>query len=167
MIFLPFDQFTIKTYLSPDEVRSRLEGVVEAKQHFRRFSFNKKHLPYEGVVTDNSFKVTRIIHYRNSFLPIISGEIKEGLGDTVVEITMKPNLFALIFIAVWLVIFLTIRASIGGFFFFPAPDNTSSAGMFAIGVGIVAFVYLLVNGSFQFEAIKSKKFFQTLFETQL
>jgi hypothetical protein len=99
MLFAPFERLTIETPLTPEEARQRLAEVVEPKRLFRFFS--RDHKPYQGDLDGYHFEVTRIIHYRNSFLPVIKGEIRSGLGGSVIDITMQPHLFAIIFMTLW------------------------------------------------------------------
>jgi len=167
MIFLPFERFTIKTYLNPEEVQQRLADVVEPKQWIRS-PFSKNHLPYQGNINGNRFEISRIIHRRNSFLPVIKGEIKPDLGGSSVEITMHPHFFVIAFMVFWFgSVFLILFGSVGALIaalFQPNGDGMVSVGVLLAPLGFIAFGYLLVNGSFQFEAVKSKRFFQELFE---
>jgi hypothetical protein len=99
MLFAPFERLTIETPLAPEEVRRRLAQVIEPKQMFRFFS--RDHKPYQGSLNDDRFEVSRIIHYRNSFLPVIKGDIRPGLGGSVVDITMHPYPFVIVFMLIW------------------------------------------------------------------
>jgi hypothetical protein len=165
MLLAPFERLTIETPLPPEEVRQRLAEVIEPRRMFRFFSGN--HKPYQGELNDYRFEVTRIIHYRNSFLPVIKGEIRSGLGGSVIDITMHPHIFVIIFMIIWL--------GIAGSIFFGMlwamlvaiwqSKGESLEGLVGIlfPMGFLMFGYLLVMGGFKFEAMKSKIFFQALF----
>jgi hypothetical protein len=99
MLLAPFEHLTIETPLAPEEVRQRLAEVVEPRRGFR--SFSRNHKAYQGEFRDYQFEVTRIIHYRNSFLPVIKGEIRQDLGGSVIDIKMYPHIFVIIFMILW------------------------------------------------------------------
>jgi hypothetical protein len=165
MLFAPFERLTIETPLPPEEVHRRLAQVIEPKQMFRFFS--RDHKAYQGNLTDDRFEVSRIIHYRNSFLPVIKGDIRPGLGGSVVDITMQPHPFVIAFMAVWFsfsgVIFAGILCTSLVSIWQMEDGGLGSLIGVIIPAGFVLFGYLLVMGGFKFESVKSKAFFQELF----
>jgi hypothetical protein len=101
--YLPFENYTLATRLTVDEVHKRITDNVAIKKAFRFLVFSKRpDKPYEGQITRNSFSISRIINYRNSFLPIIKGDVETFAGQTHIKIKMRPPLPVLIFISVWL-----------------------------------------------------------------
>ena len=78
MNFLPHENLTYKTHLSKKEIIRRLRYETEPKQLIRIGSIFGRHKEYEGTINENSFEISRIISYRNSFLPRIKGEIEES-----------------------------------------------------------------------------------------
>ena len=72
MPLLPFDTFSLETPLAPGEVRARLAAAVEPK---RRLRLGGGRCPFEGEVEGDSFRVSRVINYRNSFLPHVRGRV--------------------------------------------------------------------------------------------
>jgi hypothetical protein len=83
---MPFYQFEFDTSLSPHEVTERLRTRIRAPRRFFesiRNSFRlgsflpSKNLdqPLIGTIDNNTFRVRRDIHYRNSFLPLVRGRI--------------------------------------------------------------------------------------------
>jgi hypothetical protein len=86
-IFIPFDGFVIQTNLSSEAVKQKLAEVVEPYKPFIvPFSHHKR---YQGEINDNKFKFSKIIFYRNSFLPVIQGEIYPKTNGTSIEITLR------------------------------------------------------------------------------
>ena len=74
--FLPVESYTLTTKLSVDEVRARIQQNTSPKKDMGFFApKNNSSKPYEGSITSNSFKISRIINYTNSFLPIITGRV--------------------------------------------------------------------------------------------
>jgi hypothetical protein len=100
---LPIENYTLTTKLTVEEVRKRIADNIEPKRNFR-FSLiaNNYTKPYEGKITGKSFEISRIINYRNSFLPVITGHISSFIGQTQVKIKMQPVTFVIVFISVWL-----------------------------------------------------------------
>ena len=47
-----------------------------------------------GKLEESSFKVRRKIHYRNSFLPEIVGQLERLVSETKINITLRLPLFA-------------------------------------------------------------------------
>ena len=159
MNLLPYEHFTIETYLGAEEGGRRLAHSVEPKKVIRWFSTN--HKPYEGDVTSDSFKISRIIHYRNSFLPQITGSIRSDLGRTLVEIRMALHPVVLVFLVLWLAFFGSIF--VGSFQSFVA-DPGSNASPLVVGVPLMIVMLVVVIAAFKFESSKSKKFLRGLLE---
>src|SRR5438270_8356589 len=88
---LPLEDYILTTRLSVDQVCKRLADNIEPKRSFRfNTLFSNATKPYEGEIKGNRFRVSRIINYRNSFLPVIEGEVYQYTGKTQIHITMKP-----------------------------------------------------------------------------
>lgn len=165
MLLAPFERLTIETSLPPEEIRQKVADVIEPRRMFRFFS--GEHKPYQGQLNDYRFEVSRIIRYRNSFLPVIKGEIRPDLGGSVIDITMHPHILVIIFIIIW--VGLTVSAFFWTFLIalVAVVQSNSTEGVVGIlfPIGGLMFVYLLVMGGFKFEAVKSKTFFQELFQS--
>jgi len=102
MKFFPADSFKIYSNLSFDEVKRRLDEQVAPKKNFSfatAFSAMPGK-PYQGDILDDSFKITRNIKYRNSFLPIITGEIADAYPGTVIHVHMRMAIFVYVFMCV-------------------------------------------------------------------
>jgi hypothetical protein len=134
--------------------------------------FSTNHLPYLGTLDGYKFEIRRIIHYRNSFLPIIKGEIRPDAGGSSIEITMHPHLVAI-------VLLIGLLAGAGLIFsiiiFGVIYSALQSHGLSTISltgllqgcmypIGFLLFVYLLVTLPFKYESHKSIAFFRELFE---
>ena len=71
---LPFENYVLTTRLSADEVLKRVAANIQQKQAFSFSTFSRNYTkPYTGQITGTTFKMSRNIYYRNSFLPIITG----------------------------------------------------------------------------------------------
>jgi hypothetical protein len=165
--FLPVENYTLTTKLTVEEVRKRIADNVEPKKSFR-FSLisNSYTKPYEGNVTGNSFTISRVINYRNSFLPLINGNISNFVGQTQVKIKMQPVTFVLVFITVWLgVVGLVCLVTVIGIISkYKQIFKDGFSPFLLIPFAMFIFGCLLTYFAFKIESKKSKKFFAALLE---
>ncbi len=148
MKLLPYDKFEIQTSLTLEETITALKAQVEPKKWMRWFS--RDHAIFEGDISRDGFKIVRIIHYRNSFMPVIRGTFKQSQNGINVMIRMGLHPFVMAFMCVWF----------GSVFF----------GLLAAGAGLdsnklslsipllimLIFGWVMVYGGFWFEARKAK-----------
>jgi hypothetical protein len=165
MNYLPYENITYLSKLNIDQISERLNNVVEPERNnlffktFKRFS----NFEYTGTVQSDSFKIVRIIQYRNSFLPRIKGVIESDLQGTIVKVKMRMHPFVLVFCVIWFGI-LSI-----GIFFMTLVLLTSAKFEPAslIPYGMFLFGYVLVTAGFRYESKKSKFFLAELFEAEI
>jgi hypothetical protein len=94
-------KFSLETTKTREEVVRLLKSKTSSKKIFW-CSRSSEGNDFYGEVNNDSFKIRRIIWYRNSFQPIIRGNIVELTSGTRVEITMRPHLFILAFTVILL-----------------------------------------------------------------
>jgi hypothetical protein len=159
MSILPFENFTINTNLTPEEVKTKLSEFVGTPQVFRN-PFKRPNEPYSGTIQDESFKITRNINYRNSFLPVITGKINDNYptGSTI-NITMSLNPFVIAFMSLWLF----VVAGVGLTFFIAMITTGELIVGGLIPFGMLIFGCLLTIIPFKIEANIAKKFLEELF----
>lgn len=152
------------------EVEGRLADNVEPRKITRWSIFGKREeKPYQGEVNGTRFKIERIIHYRNSFLPVITGQISTHLDKTVISVRMRPAISVLIFMSVWLG--LMGAACVGELVVACAPfrqlmrHGISLAAL--IPFAMFLFGYGLVMISYRNEVTKSKDFLLHLLRAEL
>ena len=167
--YLPFENYAITSKLSVEEVTRRLADSIEPKKSLRLTVFNRgTNKPYLGQIIDNTFTISRIINYRNSFLPVITGHISTFLGKTQINVRMRPTTFVLIFISLWLGIVGVVCLGIilVGLIKFKQVIQNGFSPMLLIPFGMFLFGWLLITFSFKAESKKSKEFLERLFEGQ-
>ena len=163
MKFLPYEHLKIRTRLSTDEAQKRLADIIEAKRFFRWFESN--HKPYQGIIEGSHFEVSRIIHYRNSFLPNIKGEIQPDMRGCSIDIRMYPHGIVIAVMILWLgSVGFFFLSMLGSFVFSAAQSHSGDLSILLIPAVMFAFGYALLLGGFKFESVKSKKFFRELFQ---
>jgi hypothetical protein len=163
--FLPVEDYTLTTKLSVDEVQSRIQYNTNPKVDMGFFaSKTNSSKPYEGLVTGSSFKINRIINYRNSFLPVITGTISNYAGRTEVKINMRLTSFAKIFVLVFLV-FIGIGVGINIFLFVRNAPGKSTFSLLSTTISFI-FIGLLTYFAFKKESAISKQFLEKLLEAE-
>lgn len=164
MKYLPFENITYQTKLDTKEVINRINKIIEPQKTFRMTGVfgSSDHKPYEGSITGNSFNMNRIIGYRNSFLPRITGYIKKDFGKTEINVKMTLPPFILVFMFIWC-------GGVGlGFlsFLISSIRKETFEPTILIPLVMLLFGYGLTTGGFKYESIKSKKYLAELFEAE-
>ena len=164
MIF--YERLTIKTSLTPQAAQQRLSEQVESRKFFGRW-FWEKHKPYEGEVDDERFLILRVFYSRNSFRPVILGKFEPAMGGCLVKVTMRPDLFVLAFIVLWLFLWCGLTAgALGGEFSSMESLSQMSLNIMLGFVAVPFFIGIVMLISFKIEAARSKRFLLELFEGQ-
>ena len=106
MKFWPRDAFEIETAMRPEEIAAALSWQVEPSDVFRfrlfRRRFPSDHAPFQGCVRPDGFKMTPVIHYGNSFLPVVRGKFLRSDGGTKVVIRLRLKRLVAVGMCVWL-----------------------------------------------------------------
>ncbi|WP_264536703.1 tetraspanin family protein [Flavobacterium sp. N1736] len=160
--FLPFEKLVYRSTLTKEELTAHLENEIEAQKAFgfgaRRHTYSK---PYIGKVRDNRFEIQRAISYRNSFSPIIKGDIKNDINGCKINVRMNLEAFVQAFMIVWLGgVSLACIAALYKIIF--DNDLESDAGFF-IFIPFLMLVVGIVMVSLGFK-VESKKSIQDLEE---
>lgn len=151
----PWRKFEIMSYLPAEKAIVAIQNATEPRRWFRSpFGARRE---FEGTVGNDTFKISRIIRYRNSFLPVIEGRVESIGNASRVSITMRPFWFVSAFLAIWIAFFacfLVIATLNRG----PISDSRS----FAVFAGFASFGYLLASISFGIEARRARRSLERL-----
>ena len=164
MKFLPFENIVYQSGLNVEENLRRLNEVIEPEKNFRWTGIfaSKDHKPYEGTLKENEFKIRRILHYRNSFQPVIEGVIDEKVDGSTIKIKMRLHLLVIGFMIVWFIFMMSFFTG-SEMFTFDKEDYFSSF----FPVILLVFGYIITMGGFKYESIKTKKYLKELFEAEM
>jgi len=150
MNLLPYDKFEFKVTLPPWDVCRRLVENVSEETFWGELFSTSESKPFKGDVQEASFKIRRRIWYRNSFLPILHGEMETIADGTRIKIRMKLHLFTQIFLIAWIsaVVF----------------SDFLGDGDYMMGFVFLIFAALLTYLGFWFEVKKSRLALLSIFE---
>lgn len=101
MKFFPYENYNLISPLKPEEAIKKLAVVVVTSGPATLLSASKADKYYQGKLAGSGFKVSRIIGYRNSFRPLIKGEIQDAAGSEI-HIKMRMHKAVLIFCCIWI-----------------------------------------------------------------
>jgi hypothetical protein len=148
MTLLPFETVIIETHLSKADTVNSLMENIESEKTFSPWSQSGARA-FGGQLRGNEFELRRIINYRNSFLPVITGRIETFGSGTRLTVDMRLQMAVLIFMIVWcgLCVLFFVAGSIN-------PDNTNENPLLAIGM--LLFGYILTMGGYLFESSRAK-----------
>lgn len=107
---MPFRRVEIRTPLPVETVRDRIRQKVRPATtdgFWERLEAAIEPAAdpstFRGTVSENEFKIRRVIRYRNSFLPVIRGQLSTSVGgNTTIRLTMTLHVFAAAFMVFWL-----------------------------------------------------------------
>ena len=154
---LPYQKLVFESALSREEIIRRLSREVAT----RRWGwFEKRPELFEGTISEEGFQISRIIRYRNSFLPIIHGRFYPSVQGVRVEVMMRLHIAVLIFSIVWLS-FVGLGAAAVAFQLL-ATGRVETVTL--IPFGMLLFFYLMVTIGFGVEAKKAVNLLSRLFE---
>jgi len=154
----PSDRFEIETALSPEAIVTALNTQIEPKKLFR---FSTNHAPFQGEISRDAFRITRIIHYRNSFLPVVRGKFLPGTAGIKVAIRLGLHPFVTVFMCVWFGgVGLGAIAALAGLIRGQAPASP----MLLIPLAMLVFGWALVSGGFWYEAKKQRPMLIEMFK---
>lgn len=151
MKLIPYHRFEILSALSQTEALQAIASRIEERKLFRITAMsaaNDERL--DGSVTGNRFNVTRIMGYRNSFAPVIGGEVNEGGSFSRIVITMRPSILVVIFLGFFSAIFLSV--------FLGFSEGAS------IALAAPVLVYAGLMAGFWFEASRLEQTFRKIFQ---
>ena len=104
MYFLPYSNFVIETSLDKKTAMQNLLSNVNTYKG-SIFSVKSPKNLFRGDLYGDSFRIRRILSYRNDFIPTIKGQFKSTDHGTKIVISMTLSLHVYIFVIFWLAVF--------------------------------------------------------------
>ncbi|WP_072403790.1 hypothetical protein [Flaviramulus basaltis] len=164
MKIIPSKEIELFTSLSKEEVEKILTNNIQAKKGIE-FKLNRptNQKSFEGSFSKDRFDIQRVINYRNSFRPQITGKIVHRNGGTKIIAELKMHGFIIAFMIFWLGG--VSLASIGAIY---SMITNGVDGFYSV----IPIIMLLFGGSivyfgFKYEADKSINELKRIFKAKL
>lgn len=159
--FIPYRRISIETSLTVSEAVNLLSASLMPKRPLPRlafFPFAESEKKFEGEVSDTgTWKISRAIRYRNSFLPILYGVFVPTEQGVRVEVLMILHSSTIAFL-------LAVYGLLAAVALTQWSRFVWSVGNVLGIIGIVGFLLFMVFGGFGYEASKAERFIRQLFE---
>lgn len=147
----PVNTFDVHTSFSPEKVLDIVQANTEPKKLFR---INREHRYFEGECSQETFTINRIIHYRNSFSPRVTGFVMPERSGSIVKIKMKLHPLTIAFMSLWFTgVILAVPGASVAFIAKPAEATM----IMLVPLGMLVFGVTLISGAFWFEATKQQE----------
>ena len=158
MWWLPFKTLEIKTEQNIAKVRSILRWNIAGGYSLSRptFGIDTQKRFWGYMREDDTFRIRPVIRYRNSFLPVICGEIRTRGNGTLIRVRMRPPIVSAAFMLTWY--------SLLGIALVAVIRSGSFSGV-AVALLMAVVGFGIMTGAFGYEAGKSKKYLEKLFRT--
>jgi hypothetical protein len=157
---IPYTRLTIKTYLPAYEAEQKLAAHVEPRK--LRWGLSRNHKFFTGTLENGKFNLNRIIHYRNSFLPIITGQIHDDLDTSRIEITMRLSYLVIGFMA----LFIPFWAFMSFGFLFSTGDSGGTVSFTAF-FGFLVLFYGISMIFYNYEVNKARRHLEEIFQVHV
>jgi hypothetical protein len=125
MLITPYGNIQIKSILKKDEIENRLRKQLEPQQ-FISGVFRSGHKYFEGELKNGQFKINPVIEIRNSFNPVITGQIQQETDCTIINMSVRLHFI----VAIMFLSFL-----FGLFSIFVLPEISLFFDVFVLGEG--------------------------------
>lgn len=150
MTLIPYEHFSLSSSKSIKDLVTILSQNIAQTPSFS--VFRKVHdKPFGGKFSEKGFKVTRVVHYYNSFIPIVIGHFNRLSEGTNVTVRMFPHPISYFFILVAIIFGLIFGNAVGPLF----SKRTSCGLMLPVVFGIIS--YIVVYCAFWIEAKHARR----------
>lgn len=158
---LPYKRIVFESSLSQAEASRRLKLEV-ANRRLGLQWFERRTEQFEGTVSEADFQIHRIIRYRNSFLPMITGRFIALDQGVRIEVKMKLHVVVLLFSLVWLEGIVSYVMVWGSTQVMAGRIEIATA----LPLAMMLFFLLLVTMMFRIEANKASTLLREIFAAQ-
>jgi len=159
---LPYKRLVFESQSSKEEIIRRLSVEVASRRR-RSGVFERRAEKFEGEVSETGFKISPIIRYRNSFLPVVEGQFSPIAKGVRIDVRMRLTTPVLIFSILWLSLVVVGAGAV----IFEIISTGKFAGAMFIPFGMLLFFYLLVTIGFGVEAKEAGKLLSDIFEASV
>ncbi len=156
-----YKRLTIDSPLSQEEAAAKLLEAVAPLRVFY-FGFETRPEVFQGSVSKDEFQISRIIRYRNSFLPMLYGRFYPRETGSRIRVVMTLHPFILI-------VAVGVGLSVGAFvlpILYRLIIDGQADKLVSRPVAIASFVYLVFTLGFGIEANIASRLLKQLFDAK-
>ncbi len=156
---IPYKRFVISTSLTVEEIVKIISDAILPRRTLTTWHSSTTKV-FEGKIDKQGFEIQKIIHNRNSFLPVLYGQIIPADRGSRIEIKLTLNILVGVFSVIWL------SAMSGAFVLLAITKTNNSASneyLWAPFAAIGLFLLMLSLG-FGSYAKETEDFITSLFE---
>jgi hypothetical protein len=156
---IPHHRFEIQSPLSAQAALEALKTHVEPRAMFRvgLWPSSKNDYRFQGDVSADGFRISRIIGYRNSFLPEVIGHVRGSGARSAIAVEMKLHSIVILLL---IAIMGPLLLMLGAFLYEP-----EAAGLLSLLL-LPALAYGAVLWAFWFEAEKQERVLREIFQAR-
>ena len=156
MKLIPYEHFSLSSSKSIKDLVTILSKNVAQTPSFS--VFRKAHdRPFEGKLFANGFKVKRVVHYYNSFVPIVKGHFNQSSEGTNITVQMFPHPVSYFFILVAIIFGVIFGNAV-------SPISSKQIPLVLILPAVLGMLsYIVVSLAFWLEAKRARKELTKLF----
>lgn len=159
MYIFPTHSETIVSAFNRKEVLTKLNQVTQNVNYLDFEGTNKKNHQFNGIVQEDSFRISLVIDKADSFLPLITGKIESTAAGCILFLSYRLFPGASFFLGFWSVIILAMSI----FFFLGKSDPVY--GLLCLGIGLVNYLFACLH--FKRKIRKSQSLFYNLLNLQV
>ncbi len=164
MNFFQVVRYTLETNLDQLEVLELLKKNIDQDNNTFQIGFGiSSPKRFIGKIKNNSFKANRVLNYRNSFSPIVFGEIhRKNRNSTEIKLNLRIHLLVKVFSIIWFTGF-TLGSSL--FIFSAISSRQLFPPAYLIVLAPIA-LFLVFNYFFKKEVKLSKEILMQILEAE-
>lgn len=111
MNLFPFHTETLVSALSKEEVMEHISRKTREVNFLDKNQLqNQKGIAFNGIVGNQSFRISKVIQRSNTFLPLILGEVEDTPRGSIIFLRYKLFPGALFFVVFWSLVLLGFTA---------------------------------------------------------
>lgn len=164
--YIPYEKLTISSAYRAEEVLARIAQNTEMEMTFKKRFLGRIKMrsnnTYEGTVSDKGFEISRVIFYRNSFLPLIIGDVRDQPFGSEIDLTLRMNWVVIIFAMIWMGFVTLACLAVLVYILFTGEFDR----ILLMPFGMWLFGFVLFLGGFKLESIRSRNHLMELLNAQ-
>lgn len=103
---IPYYRQTFVSSLSQDEILEKIREATKEGINYRESATNR--YEFNGATNENSFRLSRIVHQPNTFLPLLKGRVESTKSGSILFVSCQMFYTTKVLLVLWTVLPLLI-----------------------------------------------------------